>query len=153
MVISRIEMEEGSDDGDDDDGVTDTDDRAGSTEEDESSDDAPRRASMFAMVVAVVVAADIRIMVMVASNENSKQVASRRRWDGGVFLRKDPNPTTKVLRVPDHQRLSSLQHSFNTSAPQDMVVGVAGGGSLLQKRIRATCRRSQWVQIGTNPLS
>lgn len=138
-----MEMEEGSDDGDDDDGVTDTDDRAGSTEEEEeeeSSDDTPRRASKFAMVV--VAAAGIRIMVAWM-----QQIANRwRRVVDGVFLRKDPNPATKVLRVPDHQRLSSLQYSFNTSAPQDMVVGVAGGGSLLQKRIRATYRRSQWVQ-------
>ena len=114
-------MEEGSDDGDDDDGVTDTDDRAGSTEEEEaeSSDDAPRRASIFAMVV--VAAAGIRIMVAWM-----QQIANRwRRVVDGVFLRKDPNPATKVLRVPDHQRLSSLQYSFNTSAPQD---GCRGGG-------------------------
>ena len=145
MVISRIEMEEGSDDGDDDDGVTDTDDRAGSTEEEEaeSSDDAPRRASIFAMVV--VAAAGIRIMVAWM-----QQIANRwRRVVDGVFLPFFAKIRTLQLRYYECLTIKGflLYIIRSIRLPHKMVVGVEGSGSLLQKRIRATYRRSQWVQI------
>ena len=147
MVISRIEMEEGSDDGDDDDGVTDTDDRAGSTEEEEeeeSSDDTPRRASKFAMVV--VAAAGIRIMVAWMQ----QIIANRwRRVVDGVFLPFFAKIRTLQLRYYECLTIKGflLYIIRSIRLPHKMVVGVEGSGSLLQKRIRATYRRSQWVQI------